>query len=128
MNATRQQASNAPLDTGPSREAASGPNGGADQDPDRRQSRGRVGRPVRSRFTDGEPGLFRTASLQTQHAPFSALGSPAIYAAFATGFAWIQSWHAAQTTSVLRRIFAMRSAHAGWPDPGSPSTLRPVTW
>ena len=30
--------------------------------------------------------------------------------------------------SVLRRIFAMRAAHAGWPGPGFPSTLRPVTW
>ena len=27
------------------------------------------------------------------------------------------SWHAAQTMSVLRRIFAMRAAHAGWPVP-----------
>ena len=30
--------------------------------------------------------------------------------------------------SVLRRIFAMRAAHAGWPGPGFPSSLRPVTW
>ena len=34
----------------------------------------------------------------------------------------------AQTMSVLRRIFAMRAAHAGWPGPGCPSALRPVTW
>ena len=34
----------------------------------------------------------------------------------------------AQTMSVLRRIFAMRAAHAGWPGPGFPSSLRPVTW
>ena len=71
---------------------------------------------------------FRAASLQTQRAPFNALGFPAIYAAFATGLAWIYSWHAAQTMSVLRRIFAMRAAHAGWPGPGFPSSLRPVTW
>ena len=30
--------------------------------------------------------------------------------------------------SVLRRFFAMRAAHAGWPGPGFPSALRPVTW
>ena len=30
--------------------------------------------------------------------------------------------------SVLRRIFAMRAAHAGWPGPGFPSSLRLVTW
>ena len=40
----------------------------------------------------------------------------------ATGFAWIQSWHGAQTMSVLRRILAMRAAHAGWPGPGFPSS------
>ena len=59
---------------------------------------------------------------------FRASGSPAIYAACATGFAWIQSWQAAQTMSVLRRIFAMRAAHTGWPGPGAPSSLRPATW
>src|SRR5271157_3047926 len=63
------------------------------------------------------------ASLQTGRARF-----PGIYATCATGFAWIQSWHGAQTMSVLRRIFAMRAAHAGWPGPGFPSCLRPVTW
>ena len=73
-------------------------------------------------------GLFRAASLQTGRARFRASGFPAIYAACATGFAWIQSWHAAQTTRVLRRVFAMSAAHAGWPGPGSPSALRPVTW
>ena len=30
---------------------------------------------------------------------------------------------AAQTMSVLRRIFAMRAAHAGWPGPGFPSVF-----
>src|SRR6266536_3363603 len=29
---------------------------------------------------------------------------------------------------VLRRIFAMRAAHAGWPGPGSPSWLSLATW
>ena len=28
-----------------------------------------------------------------------------------------------QTMSVLRRIFAMRAAHAGWPGPGFPEFL-----
>jgi hypothetical protein len=37
-------------------------------------------------------------------------------------------WHGTQTTSVLRRIFAMSAAHAGWPGPGMPSCLRPATW
>ena len=35
------------------------------------------------------PGLFRAAFLRTQRAPFDALGSPAIYAACTTGFAWM---------------------------------------
>ena len=35
---------------------------------------------------------------------------------------------AAQTMRVLRRIFAMRAAHAGWPGPGFPSSLSPATW
>src|ERR1035437_1112822 len=74
------------------------------------------------------PGLFRAASLQTRRAPFSAPGFPAIYAACATGLAWTCSWQAVQTMSVLRRILAMRAAHAGWPGPGSPSALRLVTW
>ena len=30
--------------------------------------------------------------------------------------------------SVFRRIFAMRAAHAGWPVPGFPSSLRLGTW
>ena len=30
--------------------------------------------------------------------------------------------------SVLRRILAMRAAHAGWPGPGFPSWLSPATW
>ena len=50
---------------------------------------------------------------------FRAPGSPAIYAACATGFAWMYSWHAAQTMRVLRRILAMSAAHAGWPGPGT---------
>ena len=77
----------------------------------------RVGCPVRSRRTrafpgqpPSEPGVHR----------FGAPGSPAIYAACATGFAWIQSWHGAQTMSVLRRIFVMRAAHAGCPGSGFP--------
>src|SRR6266536_2670123 len=86
---------------------------------------GRVGRPARSRV---QAGLFRAASLQTQHAPFSALSFPAIYVACATGAAWMYSWQLAQTMSVLRRIFAMSAAHAGWPGPGFPSSLRRATW
>ena len=74
------------------------------------------------------PGLFRAASLQTGRARFRASGFLAIYAACATGFAWIQSWHGAQTMSVLRRIFAMSAAHAGWPGPDSPRCLRLATW
>ena len=35
------------------------------------------------------PGLFRAAFLRTQRAPFDALGSPANYAVFAMGFAWM---------------------------------------
>ena len=50
------------------------------------------------------------------------------YAVFATGFAWMWSWQEAQTMSVLRRIFAMRDAHAGlarsWPaEAGEPGDL-----
>jgi hypothetical protein len=30
--------------------------------------------------------------------------------------------------SVLRRIFAMRDAHAGWPGPGLPRLVSPATW
>ena len=41
---------------------------------------------------------------RTRRAPFSAPGSPVIYAACVTGFAWMYSWQAAQTMSVLRRI------------------------
>ena len=40
-----------------------------------------------SRFVN--PGLFRAAFLQTQRAPFDALGSPATYAVCAMGFAWM---------------------------------------
>ena len=59
---------------------------------------------------------------------FDAPGSPAIYAACVTGFAWMYSWHAAQTMRVLRRIFAMSAAHAGWPGPGLPRWLSAATW
>ncbi len=51
-----------------------------------------------------------------------------IYAACVTGVAWMWSWHDAQTMRVLRRIFAMRAAHAGWPGPGLPSWLSAATW
>jgi len=67
-----------------------------------------------SEFIPAAPGIQRSASRRTPGVPaFQAPGSPAIYAACATGFAWIQSWHGAQTMSVLRRFFAMRAAHAG---------------
>src|SRR6266567_4450262 len=46
-------------------------------------------------------GLFRAASLRTRRAAFTAPGSPAIYAAYVTGFAWMCSWHAAQTVNQL---------------------------
>ena len=42
-----------------------------------------------------------------------------IYAAVVTGWVWMTSWQAAQTTRVLRRLVAMSAAHGGWPDPGS---------
>ena len=72
----------------------------------------------------GNSGLFRAASLQTRHAPFSAPGFPAIYAACVTGSrGWVVA--AAQTMSVLRRIFAMSAAHAGCPGPGLPSSASP---
>ena len=29
---------------------------------------------------------------------------------------------------VLRRIFAMSAAHAGWPGPGLPRSASPATW
>src|SRR5690349_24781489 len=73
-------------------------------------------------------GLFRAAFLRTQRAPFDALGSPVTYAVFATGLAWMWSWQAAQTMSVLRRILAMSPAHAGWPGPGLPRSASPATW
>ena len=74
------------------------------------------------------PGLFRAASPEPGVHRFGAPGSPAIYAACATGFAWIQSWQVPQTMSVLRRILAMRAAHAGWPGPGLPRLASAVTW
>jgi hypothetical protein len=46
-----------------------------------------MGCAARSRVL-ADAGLFRAAFLRTQRAPFSALGSPVTYAAFATGFAW----------------------------------------
>jgi hypothetical protein len=51
---------------------------------------------------------------------FQRTGLSGDYAAFAAGLAWMCSWQSAQTMSVLRRIFAMRAAHAGWPGSGCP--------
>ena len=52
---------------------------------------------------------MRAFSVQPPSEPgvpaFRAPGSPAIYAACATGLAWIQSWHGAQTMSVLPGFF-----------------------
>jgi hypothetical protein len=101
------------------------PAGGANAAVERR----RVGCTARSPITfvvvwafsvqpPSEPGVHR----------FNAPGSPAIYAACAIGLAWIQSWQGAQTMRVLRRILAMRAAHAGWPGPGLPSCLSAATW
>ena len=73
-------------------------------------------------------GLFRAASLRTQRAPFSALGSPAIYAAFVTGVAWMAWWQGRQTTRVLRRLLAITASHAGWPGPGLPNRASLATW
>ena len=64
--------------------------------------------------------LFRAALLRTTRARFRARGSPVTYAAFVTGWAWMTSWQAAQTTRVLRRLVAMSAAHAGWPGPAVP--------
>jgi transposase len=51
---------------------------------------GRVGCTTRSRIPAcADAGLFRAASLRTRRAAFTAPGSPAIYAACATGFAWM---------------------------------------
>jgi transposase len=51
---------------------------------------GRVGCTARSRIpVCADTGLFRAASLRTRRAAFTAPGSPAIYAACATGFAWM---------------------------------------
>jgi putative transposase len=80
----------------------------------------------------GEVPLLRAFSAQPSSEPsghpFDALGSPVTYAVFATGFAWMWSWHGAQTMRVLRRIFAMRAAYAGWPGPGLPRLASPATW
>src|ERR1700757_3307048 len=43
---------------------------------------------------------------------FQRTGLSSDYAALATGVAWMWSWHPGQTMSVLRRILAMRAAHA----------------
>src|SRR5207245_4004969 len=59
---------------------------------------------------------------------FRRTGLSSGYAACATGGAWMWSWHWAQTTSVLRRIFAMSAAHAGWPGPGLPGSASLATW
>src|SRR6266568_267141 len=79
-------------------------------------------------FTPGEPGPFPGGLPPNPACAVKRTGLSSVYAACATGFAWIQSWHGAHTTSVLRRIFAMSTAHAGWPGPGVPSCLRPATW
>jgi hypothetical protein len=42
---------------------------------------------------------------------FRVRGSPVIYAAVVTGWVWMTSWQAAQTTRVLRRLVAMSAAH-----------------
>ena len=56
----------------------------------RSQRWGRVGCTTRSRIPAcADAGLFRAASLRTRRAAFTAPGSPAIYAACATGFAWM---------------------------------------
>jgi len=59
--------------------------------------------------------------------PFGAPGFPAIYAACVTGVAWMWSWQVAQMMSVLRRILAMSSAHAGCPGPFFPRCLSAAT-
>ena len=52
-----------------------------------------------------------------------------IYAAFVVGCrSWMVSWQERQTTRVLRRIWAMSAAQAGWAGPGGPSWARPRTW
>src|SRR6266704_1628679 len=79
-------------------------------------------------FTPGEPGPFPGGLPPNPACAVKRTGLSSVYAACATGFAWIQSWHGAHTTSVLRRVFAMSTAHAGWPGPGVPSCLRPATW
>jgi len=75
----------------------------------------------------GEVPLVRAFSSEPSGHPFDALGSPVTCAACATGFAWMWSWHSVQTMRVLRRIFAMRAAHAGWPGPGLPRLASPAT-
>ena len=73
-----------------------------------------------------DAGLFCAASLRTRRAPFSAPGSPAIYAACATGFAWIQSFPAALAENV-KYHFGFCIAHPSWfPHRSSPVPLRPV--
>ena len=74
-------------------------------------------------------GLFRAASLQTQRAPFGCTELSSDLCRVCDGCSrGCARGMPAQTTSVLRRILAMSAAHAGWPGPGFPSALRPVTW
>ena len=84
-----------------------------------------------SAFTSGELGPFRTASLRTRLRSFTAPGSPASYAACATGFAWMCSWHGAQTTSARRPAPGARAGRAGpgqrrLPGPGPPGPRAPA--
>jgi hypothetical protein len=73
-----------------------------------------------------DAGLFCAASLRTRRARFPAPGSPAIYAARATGFAWIQSFPAALAENV-KYHFGFCIAHPSWfPHRSSPVPLRPV--
>ena len=73
---------------------------------------------------------MRAFSVQPPSEPgvpaFQAPGSPAIYAACATGFAWIQSFPAALAENV-KYHFGFCIAHPSWfPHRSSPVPLRPV--
>jgi hypothetical protein len=72
-------------------------------------------------FTNREPGPFPRSLPPNPAGAFQRTGLSSDYAACVTGFAWMTSWQGWQTTSVLRRLLAMRAAHAGWPGPGVPS-------
>src|SRR5215469_2842497 len=81
-----------------------------------------------SRILDRVWGAGAAGGVVARRAPLGAPGSPAIYAASATGVAWMCSWHGAQTMSVLRRIRAIRAAHAGLPGPGLPRSASAAIW